>query len=229
MEANLLVVKNEIYSPIAKVCIESFLYFHPKSRVKVHVDRVTIHSVKALLKELINRGKVEIQQIVDEDFPWQRLKLKLILSLGNTEKFFMDADLKWSGPMPRINSITLFVEEFRFRDNFFYLPLMSSKYFENCADFTMKNTSFFYWGGHEPEQHYENRILEIMGEILKVAEDPNNSTDFNMSTKRICEQIALSLFLENTGEEVCFLKQVDQFKGKSFVESSYFGATGWSF
>jgi hypothetical protein len=93
----------------------------------------------------------------------------------------------------------------------------------------MKNTSFFYWGNHNPKPEYKDLIHEMMEEISKVTMNPDNPTEFNSSTKRISEQIALSLLVESTAEEIEFLKQSDGYKDGSFVESSYFGATGSSF
>lgn len=228
-EAHLLVVKKNIYAPIAKICIESFLHFHPRSWVVVHVDSITADDVSKKLKRAIARGKVKILRIDNENLPWQELKLGLILALGDEQKFFMDADLKWNGPMPSISNITLFVNEFKFRHNPFYSPLFDNKYFERYFDFSMKNTSFFYWGNHTPKKNYEFLIHEIMNEVLTATDNSSNSEEFNSSTRRISEQIALSLLVESTGEEVDFLKQSDGFKDGSFVESSYFGATGSSF
>jgi hypothetical protein len=138
----------------------------------------------------------------------------------------MDADLKWNGPIPPIQNITLFVDEFKFKNNDFYSPLFTNKFFERYIECSMKNTSFFYWDDHDPKAEYKTLIHEIMGEISKSTANPDNSTEFNSSTRRISEQIALSLLVEATGEKVEFLKQSDGYKDGSFVESSYFGATG---
>ena len=138
----------------------------------------------------------------------------------------MDADLKWNNPMPRIQNITLFVDEFKFNSNEFYSPLFKSDSFKRYFECSMKNTSFFYWGEHNPKAEYKDLIHEIMGEISNVTANPDNPTEFNSSTRRISEQIALSLLVELTGEKINFLKQSDGYKDGSFVESSYFGATG---
>ena len=229
MEAHLLVVKNAIYAPIVKVCVESFLYFHPKSCVVIHLDAITITEVSRKLRKVISRGKVKIKLVENDDLSWQELKLNLILGLGNSQEFFMDADLKWNGPIPILQNITLFVDEFKFKNNDFYSPLFKRSFFQKYLECSMKNTSFFYWGNHNPKVEYRDLIHEMMEEISKVTMNPDNPTEFNLSTKRISEQIALSLLVESTGEEIEFLKQSDGYKDGSFVESSYFGATGSSF
>lgn len=229
MEAHLLVVKKTIYAPIVKVCVESFLYFHPNSCVVIHLDSITSNAVSKKLQKSISRSRVKIELVENDDLSWQELKLNLILGLGNSKKFFMDADLKWNGPIPLIRNITLFVEEFKFKNNDFYSPLFKSDFFQRYLECSMKNTSFFYWGDHDPKAEYKTLIHEMMEEILKVTANPDNPTEFNSSTRRISEQIALSLLVESTGEKVEFLKQSDGYKDGSFVESSYFGATGSSF
>lgn len=93
----------------------------------------------------------------------------------------------------------------------------------------MKNTSFFYWGDHKPKEHYDTFIHEMMNEVLKITGNPDNPEEFNSRTRRISEQIALSLLVESTCEKVDFLKQSAVYKDGTFVESSYFGATGSSF
>lgn len=229
LEAHLLVVKKSIYAPIAKVCIESFLYFHPNSSAVIHVDSVTLSEVSKSLRKVISCGRVKIVLVENEALSWQELKLNLILGLGNSRKVFMDADLKWNSPIPPIQNITLFVEEFRFKDNDFYSPLFRNDFFQRFIDCSMKNTSFFYWGNHNPKAEYTSLIREIMEEIKKTAEDPNNSSEFNSGISRISEQIVLSFLVESTGDIIEFLKDSDGYKDGSFVESSYFGATGSSF
>ena len=229
MEAHLLVVKKAEYAPVAKVCVESFLHFHPQSRVVVHADSLTVDEVSRELRKVISRGKLKVVLVDSEELTWQDLKLKLILELGSPLRFFMDADLRWNGVMPPISNITLFVDEFKFRDNSFYAPLFECDYFRKYIDNTMKNTSFFYWGDHKPEKNYDEFIHEIMDEVLKITGNPENPEEFNSRTRRISEQIALSLLVESTREKVDFLKKSAVYKDGSFVESSYFGATGSSF
>lgn len=228
-EPHLLVVKNEIYASLAKVCVESFLFFNPNSRVVVHVDSATKMASYDALKKLISRDKVSIVQLDSDSLPWQDLKLDLILSLGDPKKFFMDADLKWNGPMKELVGITFFVNEFEFRENTFYAPLTNKDWFSEYPSSTMKNTSFFYWGSYSPSTEDKKNIEVLMGLLKKCTNDQSNQIDFNVSTKRISEQIALSLLVEKLGAPVYFLKELDIFKDGSFVESSYFGITGASF
>jgi len=228
-EAHLLLVKNEIYAQIAKVCIESFLFYNPNSKVVIHVDKKTLNASHKALKKLVVKNKVSILQIDSDSVPWQDSKLNLILSLGDPQKFFMDADLKWNGPISPLKGITLFVKEFAFEENAFYEPITRSIWFSEYSNSTMKNTSFFHWGSYQPSGDDKKLIEVLMEEIRITTDDHTNSNNFNSSTKRISEQIALSLLVEKLNRTVYFLKTKDGFKDGSFVESSYFGATGASF
>jgi hypothetical protein len=229
IEANLLVVKNKIYASMGKLCVESFLYFHPRSTVVIHVDRFTYDAVSKKLLKLISSERVELRLIENQDQPWQNLKLNLILSLDSAQKFFMDADLKWNGPMVPLRGITFFVNEFNFASNDFYTPLVKCNWFQGHENSSMKNTSFFYWGGYVPTAHDIKEIRELMTRISQLTLDEKNSPEFNLGTSRISEQIALSLIVEKTNYPVNFLKLTDGYKDGSFLESSYFGATGTSF
>lgn len=228
-EAHLLVVKNEIYASIAKVCVESFLFFNPESKVVLHVDSRTIRASNNALKKSIARDQVSVVQIDSDSLPWQDSKLALILSMGDSKKFFMDADLKWNGPITELNGITLFVNEFAFKENAFYEPLIKQDWFAEYPNSTMKNTSFFYWGGYVPSINDKILIKDLMERIKEITSDERNSREFNLSTERISEQIALSLLVEKVDSSVYFLKESDGFKDGTFVESSYFGATGAAF
>jgi hypothetical protein len=229
LEANLLVVKDKVYASMGKLCVESFLYFHPRSTVVIHVDRFTTDAVSKKLRKLVSSERVEIRLIENQDQPWQNLKLNMILSLGAVQKFFMDADLKWNGPMAPLNGITFFVNEFNFTSNDFYAPLVKCNWFQEYKNSSMKNTSFFYWGGYVPTAYDIKGIRELMTRISQLTLDKNNSPQFNLSTSRISEQIALSLVVEKINCPINFLKLTDGYKDGSFLESSYFGATGNSF
>ena len=228
-EAHLLVVKNEIYAQIAKICVESFLFYNPNSTVVIHVDEKTKGATHETLKKLVSKKKVSILQIETETAPWQDSKLNLILSLGDPQKFFMDADLKWNGPISSLNGITLFVNEFTFEENSIYEPITRSNWFSEYLNATMKNTSFFHWSTYKPSEDDKRQIESLMNKIEIITNNQENSDDFNASTKRISEQIALSLLVEKLNQDIYFLKDADGFKDGSFVESSYFGATGASF
>jgi hypothetical protein len=210
---------------MAKICVESFLYFHPKCTVVVHVDRSTHAEVNQKLRKLISREQVRVEKVHQDSVTWQISKLDLIFKLGNSNKFFMDADLKWNGPLNKLDGIVIFVNEFVFKENNDYKPMTQSPWFVPYMNSTMKNTSFFYWGAYSPTNSDIQRVNHLMQLIEKISENSQNPSEFNSTLGRISEQIALSLALEIIRQPVDFLKKTDKFKDGSYVESSYFGAT----
>jgi hypothetical protein len=92
----------------------------------------------------------------------------------------------------------------------------------------MKNTSFFSWSGFEPDDNLLARVRELEKDIFEFATSTRDLSSSWMA--RMSEQIALSLAVEEIDEiKIDYLKSSDGFKDGTFVESSYFGATGATF
>jgi len=224
--ANLLVVKKPIYAGIAKICVESFLHFNPFCNVVVHVDSNTHKEVSRKLRKLIKRGKVSVHLLEDQDSSWQELKLKLALGMKDINEFFMDADLRWNGQIPNLDSPKFFVEEFFFQDREPYQSIINSKNWEFGKNLSMKNTSFIYWGSSYPDAEYQQIVERIMIFLEQYCSDASMELIEKESLMRISEQVALSILVDYLKIPITFLKEVDGYRDGSFVESSYFGATG---
>ena len=229
-ETHVLVVKKGAYVSIAKICIESFCYFNRNHVVIVHVDDSTSDKVKQSLRGLIRKSRVRISRVHDEEPKWQIQKLNLIISMSGSFSSFMDADLKWNGPLPQIQNVTFFVNEFQLdRDDDYRIKLREVFPEKKSLGF-MKNTSFFSWGGYRVSLEQKNRIFEIENTLSNSLTGEDLLHDQNSGLARMSEQLALSLAVEEMTElKVEYLKSVDGFKDGAFVESSYFGATGASF
>lgn len=227
--ANLLVVKNPIYAQLAKLCAESFLFYNPKCKVVVNVDASTELAVSKAFRKVIKKRNIEIRNIGKNDNSWQDIKLNVIFRMQEPNEFFMDADLRWNGPIPTLNGLTFFVNEFKLKDNPPYLKLLESSEWKSNRDFTMKNTSFLFWGDYKPTASDISFIDQAMGKIQELCHTGVIPKEDAFSIIRISEQIALSLLVDVNNQEVSFLKKVDGYRDGSFVESSYFGATGSAF
>lgn len=227
--ANLLVVKSPIYAHLAKICVESFLFYNPKCSVVINVDSSTESAVSEAFRKVGKRRNLEIRNIGKNDESWQNVKLSVILNMQNTKEFFMDADLRWNGPMPLLDGITFFVNEFSLKDDPTYLKLLESSGWKSNKEFTMKNTSFFFWGDYKPIDEDLLFINQAMDKIKQVCNQGSIPPEDSVSIIRISEQIALSVLVDVKNLEVNFLKKVDGYRDGLFVESSYFGATGSAF
>jgi hypothetical protein len=227
--ANLLVVKKPIYAQLAKLCAESFLFYNPKCKVIINVDAATESAVSLAFRKLGKKRKIEIRNIGGNDDSWQDIKLRVIFEMRADNEFFMDADLRWNGPIPTLDGLTFFVNEFKLRDNAPYSKLLEFSGWKSNREFTMKNTSFLFWGDYKPiasDLSFINRAMDKIHDLCDQGVIPTEDAD---SIIRISEQIALSALVDVKNYEVNFLKKVDGYRDGSFVESSYFGATGSAF
>lgn len=227
--ANLLVVKKPIYAKIAKICAESFYYYNPRCKILVHVDSFTEELVEKELQKLIRLGVVQIRRVNSDAPTWQELKLQLVLSMTIDNEFFMDADLRWNGPLPKLNSVTYFVNEFDFDQKSPYSEMVQLPSWGFGSSVSMKNTSFVSWGTYRTTSEDRALIESVMTYINKICLIENQFPHHQDSLIRISEQIALSVLADKIPEKVNFLKSEDGFRDGTFVESSYFGATGSAF
>jgi hypothetical protein len=224
--ANILIVKNPIYCELAKICVASFLYFHPKSHVLVHVDQSTEAKSREAFKHYIKKNKVKITLVEVESLSWQQQKIKVIFSMKESNHFFMDADLRWNGIIPALTGTTFFVEEFVLGDRSPYAHLVNHETLREYANASMKNTSFVHWGKNSVSMRDLETVYHLEQVIVDIANSDFLPKDDRSGVIRISEQIALSLFAHNLDLKINYLKESDAIKDGSFLESSYFGVTG---
>jgi len=227
--AHMLVVKNISYAPVAKVCVQSFLKFHPNSNIVVHVDKITSARVARILKNEIAKGAIRLEPIMEEDRSWQESKISLICALEQSNNFYMDADLRWNGVLTISNSPTFFVAEFEIGTNLKYreaFELAKLSWVNKCE---MKNTSFFSWGNLWQDHQLKQKVWENFISIRNAVNALPLEDSLKLQLNRLSEQIALSASLNRIDNSVEFLKLKDGQMDGSFLESSYYGATGTSF
>jgi hypothetical protein len=224
---HLLIVKNSKYVPVARVCIASFLHFNPNAVIQIHCDSTTYSKTKSMVRLLSKRNQIQVRLDQTDHELWQLSKLKIIREISGTTQFYMDADLKWNGPLPLLKSTTFFVREFLLKSKPEYLQLLQKMNLRDLDQLSMKNTSFFSWCGHEAPEKVILQLFELWETMMNTIEEVNESEETKISLKRISEQLCLSILVLD--EESNYLKDSDaQFDG-TFVESSYFGATGTRF
>jgi hypothetical protein len=225
-----LVVKDPKYVEVLKICINSFLYWHPKSQITIHVDDLTRQKVLTDILNSRNEGKIKV--ISDMQYPsltWQELKIKLITSLNGTSDIYLDADMRWNGRLKVCDSITFLISEFQLKNRTSFLLLVKTLREGKYIEAYMRNTSFFTFGGnlitHEQIENIERLHLEII--------DIFNSDMFGLDDKphlvRISEQLALCIASQDWKSKIEDLKESDNYKDGTFLESSYFGSTGTTF
>ena len=228
-KVHLLVVKDERYVKLAKICIKSFLYYHPHYEVIINCDGNTLSKTKRSFMFLRLLGKqITFKEIPKKEY-WQESKLSLITSLIGTHDFYMDCDLRWNGCLKDEDSdnLVFFVEE-KPLSSYGFLESLISLIDPRIANATMKNTSFFSWSGSGNEA-IGNYLSTQWALIEKVC----SHNGFVQSTKnesfRVSEQVLLSLIPHKFNLNYKFLKSQDEQFDGSICESSYFGASGGRF
>ena len=231
---HLLVVKQEKYVPISRICVISFLYFHPNSVVYLHADRHTLPLLRKwnLREKYVN--SIKLIEIMDsENKTWQDLKLQLIYQLSGTSDIFIDADLKWNGPLEEFmlvdRYVYFFVEEYKLTENPTFMKMLSQQEFSDYRDSSMWNTSFVCLSGFTIRTEQVEEVNLLQEQILSYSRKfIMDKTEAN-SVIRISEQLAISLAASKWEKKIKALKATDGYKDGSFLESSYFGATGTHF
>lgn len=231
--AHLLVVKNSKYSELAQTCINSFLHFHPNSTIILHVDQDTMPSLMTWISRSRFFKSIELNLVENNEEPWQIQKLKLILELAGTKEMFMDADMRWNGPLKidlqNEKRIHFLVREFNLDSHEVFSKMIVAKDFECFSSASMFNTSFVCFSGLSLTDMEKDQVLKLQRQIVSFAQDWEIGEVERASVIRISEQLALSLSVTIWSKPVGTVKEFDGCKDGSFLESSYFGATGFKF
>jgi hypothetical protein len=201
LRSHMLLVKNLKYVKIAETCIYSFLFYHPNSQVTIHCDTITFDQANITFRKLIERGRVHPKLIEEsEKKTWQEMKMSVLLNLNGSSDFFMDADLRWNGISPSTSGIHFFVKEFQLKTQENYQKILLKLNDPRYRDAFMWNTSYFTFAGIHETSVNLREVSDLEKEIKKIID----CTEFNMVEK-------------------------DGHKDGSFLESSYYGATGTVF
>lgn len=226
---HMLVVNRKIYSKLAYLCILSFLFHHPNSRIVIHHDEKTFSSlqIRFFLLNKLKQRRVKFKQL-QESNEWQLHKLNIILSLMGSTDFYMDCDLKWNGfiPPPETRGIIYFIKEKSFVE-YVGLPEILNEIPIAASNLTMRNTSLFSWGGLSLNDSQVLQFRALAGGLQLSSQNLiyRSPADYH----RIHEQISLSLIPELYLLPFQYLKESDQQFDGSVCESSYYGASGGRF
>ena len=140
----------------------------------------------------------------------------------------MDCDVRWNGSLTLNNLCTSYVSEFKlvdkspFRELIYALNLQSSQ-------LEMLNTTFVYLYPGKFSNSDLGEIIRYHNEILNLCKTGVVAKLDIEKTTRVSEQLGYSIFLANSGRKHIALKTQDGHMDGSFLESSYFGATGVEF
>ena len=227
--AHMLAVKNLNYLRIGKIAIASFLYHNPNSNVVIHCDQSTKVRASLDFQYFIKRNLVHLADVEQHDNSWQFQKIGLLKSIAKLESnFYMDCDVRWNGILKIPDKCTSYVVEFKlgekspFKELVSYLKLGDS-------EIEMLNTSFVYlYPGNFSNQELD-QIAFFHNEVIGACDSGSVAKLDIDQILRLSEQIGFSIFLSKSGRDHIGLKSHDGHMDGSFLESSYFGATGVEF
>lgn len=227
--AHVLAVKNTKYLRIAKIGVASFLYHNSNSKVVIHCDNFTFLSAQNEFSYFIKRGNVTIVENGLSKHSWQEQKIQLFREIAPLEaNFYIDCDVRWNGSLTLSQSCTSYVVEFKLADKSPFRELLPSLNLDD-SHAEMLNTTFVYLYPGEFTDAELDQITYYHDEILKICKSGIVAKLDIEQVARLSEQLSYSIFIANSGRKHIALKSHDGHKDGSFLESSYFGATGAEF
>ena len=228
-QVHVLVVKNTSYINFSRICIESFLHFHPQAKVILHCDTSTFNNAKRFFWVTSRYKNVSIICDQKNESDWKFSKFKLLLSMNGTSDIFIDADMRWNGSLSLDKNIYFLVREFPLWKSPEYIEFFSSVKIELNEKKYMWNTSFFTFNSIRINENVIKRMYEFYEKLTLIYESNGKEFNSNSIKERLIEQLTLSYFADEFGFEVKALKENDSRLDGSLVESAYFGSTGLGF
>ena len=228
-QIHILIIRDPKYISVAKVCIYSFLYWNPNSIFTLHVDGVTQNKTEKAFSSYLKSEKLKIETIsAPKAYPWQLVKLQLIMQLDGSSDIYMDADLRWNEKLPRLKGITFFVNEFQLQSKPDFSMLLKELNIDNFEKVFMRNLSFFTFYGFKLTDSQLEDIYITWNKVINAQKSLDIDSE-SPTIGRISEQLVLSIACENWNNPIFALKDEDGLKDGKFVESTYFGVTGLEF
>lgn len=225
-KCHIMVVGSLNYVLLSEICVYSFLKFNPKSIFLIHTEKRLKRVLNLRYAKLIRSGNVIIETDIENEIEWQSSKLELILGMNGSRDIFMDADLRWNGPLLQPGNVTFFLREFKLTEN----PIFASAFpeFPSSSDIYMYNLSFFTFSNFSLSSQETEDIRFNQKRIAHLQPQGLEEKDI-LAVQRMSEQLAMSICLSKSRHPIETLKDLDTRNDGSFVESCYFGATGLTF
>ena len=227
--ASLLVVARPDYIRFAEIATLSFFFYHPKSKVRIYCDSITIKETRMRFKREISKGQVKVELVKREELSWQEHKVEIILSLESKNHFFMDCDLRFNSKLPDLQAPLFFVREYNLCENIDMKNILNKlDRIKGHKEIFMWNSSFVYWDSYTSILLKTGLSFSDFEKFLKYA--LSNITESKRNEIwRLREQLYLSVLAGLSGIPLNSLKSEDKRLDGSFLESVYFGSTGLSF
>lgn len=216
------------YAIAAIRCANSYWKISSETRIIFYVDTKTEKIIVSKARRLRNMSRLSII-LVPENKSWQELKLWIILEKLGIRDLFCDADVIWNGnPGVRADPFA-FVSEFKMVENVAYAALLRELKIDN-EQIYMYNTSVVYLRDLCGDKSFSDTVWNLYFRIIEFCGVPNSESIGGAKTKRLAEQIALSIgFSTISSRNFRVLKESDRPMDGGIAESYYLGTSkGWN-
>jgi hypothetical protein len=228
--AHILVFENPAYIRISAIAARSFLFWNRNSSVILHCNAEILPKIRKEFKKELARKRLRVELLGGEKLiSWKQHKIELLSSLRDSNHFYMDADMRWNGSIPKIDGITFYVKEYAFIERPHLLKYISMVNQSTNVEGSMLNTSFFFPNGLVDQDEFRAESLNYLQKIESGLSKLSTEEQSQLFLPHLSEQLAISMYFSKQKMKINFLKESDRHRDGAFIESSYFGSTGVSF
>ncbi len=218
-------MNKKIYFLMALICISSFLYYNKDFKVHVYCDDKLLNLCK-LLRYIFNTDLVQVFATISEKSDPMLEQVKMFTKTTGGNIILMDADIRWTGKLIYDFEKPL-VYNFESNENHIknwkiissYLKLNQNQIFKmyTCCIISLGKTNLTY------TESEINLILQKMADF-----NWKEISSFN-NPFHIRGQFIISYLLSEIGQDPCSVISIQASRGKMFLETSFYGATGYRF
>jgi len=221
---HLLTMKRAEYLLPTIKCINSIWFHAPETRVKIWVDDSSKIKLNELKRKFHRLNQLEFIQIPLPNSEWQLNKLSIALDWMSSKDIFTDVDMYWNGKPPLVSEKPLFfVSEYDMSRRTLTRYVIKSLGLNIHREWFMLNVSVISMGNLVGNKDFKNRALELYSKLRNIEADEVLGEDDVASVRRMAEQIALSIAVQERGSFLT-LKEHDGYMDGGLAESYYLGA-----
>jgi hypothetical protein len=218
----LLMKRAQYIKPVIKCC-NSIWDHAPETRIEIWIDDNLREDFQKEKHRLMREDRVDTKEVPLQNSEWQKNKLQIISNEMNPEDLFVDADLIWNGAPPRPQTPMFFVSEYLMNARTLTLWLLRKLKVDLSKNWYMLNVSVVGLSNLSKDISFQERVNELYDAIRHVEPDDNFGFDDIPTLRRMSEQIALSIAVQELGEYTV-LKDSDTYMDGGIAESYYLGA-----
>jgi hypothetical protein len=220
-------IKRPDYISASINCLNSIWEFMPGAHIVLWTDSNLAEQLEKKLKKFDRPKQLSIQLIEGLEGRWQYTKLFIISQMTGGTSVFSDVDMIWNGALKLKNENLFFLREFDMREQARFLLMLKYLEFPLDKPWYMLNVSVVSLKESHLRQDILNRSFQLYEKLENIPKIPDLGSADYLSIKRMTEQIALSLSIQEF-DDFSVLKEMDSLMDGGLAESFYLGSSnGW--